>query len=94
MSVEDSAFLPHLQGKKNSEDPEERRSLDAGGLLRLPLLQACAQLTDLPLPVAAHLLRVSKPLASLLLWVEVGGKGRGPHVIKTQATVQIDGIKS
>lgn len=48
----------------------------------------------LPLPVATRLLRVSKPLASLLLWVEVGGKGRGPHVMKTQATVQSDGIKS
>lgn len=40
------------------------------------------------------MLSVTKSLASLLLWVKVGGKGRGQRVMKTQATVQIGGIVS
>lgn len=66
-----------------------------GVFLAFPLLQACIGLTAACLFLfRPHALSERKPLASWLLWVEVGRKGGGQQVVKTQATVQIDGIES
>lgn len=99
LSLEDPSS-PHVPAEKNEqwgsfgekEFPGKWRLAVCSAFL---LLQACVQLMAICLFLFwPHLLSVSKPLTSLLLWVEVGRKGEGQHIMKTQATVQIDGIKS
>lgn len=81
-----------------SEDPPENKELPGNwrlGLFSLFPLQARVQLVAIcPFLFCSHLLSGRKPQAGLLLWVEVGGKGEDQRVMKTQATIQIDGIKS